>query len=175
MTTVPAGGRPRPREVTFGGTQAIVGGALALVLLIGAAQQLYSSEMHDVLSQALENPRAAQLGITLETARTMAKYGIMIMAVLSVASLILGVYVLRRHGPSRIALTALGVLVAASTLFAGPSGWAITLYVVSSLAMLWSKPARAWFTDPPQSASGAGPAQWGGPSVPPPPPPPPRR
>nr|MBA2559434.1 hypothetical protein [Propionibacteriales bacterium] len=112
MTTAPSQGGPRPREVTFGGTQAIIGGAITSVLLIGTAEQLYSSEMREVLSQALDDPRAARLGITIDTARTMAKYGIMVMGVMSVTSFVLGIFVLRRHRPSRIALTVLGGLVA---------------------------------------------------------------
>lgn len=151
MTSAPSGSSRRPREVTFGGTQAIVGGALATTLLIATAQQLYSSEMQDVLVQALDDPRASQVGLTIENARTMAKYAIMVMGVLSVSSLVLGIFVLRRHRASRVALTVLGSLVALMMLLAGPSGWLVTVYIAASLAMLWSGPARAWFAGaPPQ-------------------------
>jgi hypothetical protein len=172
MTSASPQPRPRPREVTFGGTQAVVGGAIALVLLIAAAQQLYSSEMEDMLKQALQDHRAAELGITLDTARTMAKVTIMVMAVMSVTSFILGIYVLKRHRPSRIALTVLGAVVAVATLFAGPTGWVITAYVAASLGLLWSKAARAWFADPPPRAGYGPPAPYGGGPYPPPPPPP---
>ena len=148
MTSAPSTDRRRPRQVTFGATQAVVGGALATVLLITTAEQLYSSEMRDALAQALSDPRAEQLNLTIETARTIAKYTIMVMAVMSVASLVLGIFVLRRHAAARIALTALGVVVAGAALVAGPPGWAVTIYVVASLVMLWSKPARIWFADP---------------------------
>jgi len=153
----------RPRQVTFGATQAIIGGGLSTVLLIATAQQLYDQQMTEALQQALDDPRAAGLGFTVETARTIAKYTIMVMAVMSVASLVLGVFVLRRHRPSRMALTILGVIVALATLLAGPPGWAVSVYVAASLVMLWSKPARAWFADPAPSAF-----------TPPPAPPPPR-
>jgi len=156
----------RPRQVTFGGTQAIVGGALSTVLLIATAQQLYEQPMTEALEQALADPRAAGLDITVETARTIAKYTIMVMGVLSVASLVLGVFVLRRHRPARVALTILGVLVALATLLAGPPGWAVSVYVAASVVMLWSKPARAWFSDSEPSAFTSPPA-----SFPPPPPP----
>lgn len=150
MTAAPAGGvSRRPREVTFGGTQAVVGGAITTLLLIGAAQQLYSSEMHDALAKAVADPRARQLGLSIDGARTLARYAIMVMGVLSVSSVVLGIFVLRRHRPSRVALTVLGALVALVTVFAGPTGWIVTLYVGASVAMLWSKPARAWFAGPP--------------------------
>jgi hypothetical protein len=149
VTSAPAGGAARPREVTVGGAQAVVGGAVATLLLIGAAQQLYSSEMHDALAKAVADPRAADLGLTIDTARTLAKYAIMVMGVLSVSSVVLGVFVLRRHRPARVALTVLGALVAVLTLFAGPTGWIVTLYIAASVAMLWSKPARTWFAGSP--------------------------
>jgi hypothetical protein len=149
VTSAPAGGATRPREVTVGGAQAVVGGTVATLLLIGAAQQLYSSEMHDALAKAVADPRAADLGLTIDTARTLAKYAIMVMGVLSVSSVVLGVFVLRRHRPARVALTVLGVLVAVLTLFAGPTGWIVTLYIAASVAMLWSKPARTWFAGTP--------------------------
>jgi hypothetical protein len=149
VTSAPAGGAARPREVTVGGAQAVVGGAVATLLLIGAAQQLYSSEMHDALAKAVADPRAADLGLTVATARRLARYAIMVMGVLSVSSVVLGVFVLRRHRPARVALTVLGVLVAVLTLFAGPTGWIVTLYIAASVAMLWSKPARTWFAAPP--------------------------
>lgn len=173
MTSAPDGGGSRPREVTFGGLQALVGGVLATVLLIGTARQLYSSEMRDVLVQALDDPRASQLGITVDAARTMARYAIMVMGVLSVASVILAVFVLRRHRPSRIALTVLGAVVGLVTVFAGPGGWAVTLYIAVSIAMLWSRPARAWFAEPKVPAGTWPPQGFADPSGPPPPPPPP--
>jgi hypothetical protein len=149
VTAAPADGVPRPRQVTLGGAQAVVGGALVTVLLIGAAQQLYSSQMHEALAKAVADPRARQLGLSIDEARTLARYAIMVMGVLSVSSVVLGVFVLRRHRPARAALTVLGAAVALVTVFAGPTGWVVTLYVAASVAMLWSKPARAWFARPP--------------------------
>lgn len=156
MTSAAPQRPPRPREVTFGGTQAVVGGALALVLVIGAAQQLYSHKMEDMLKQLVTDPHATQLGLTLADARTLTKVALMVMGVMGVTSSILGIYVLRRHRSSRLVLTVLGGLVAALTLFAGPTGWVVTLYIGGSLLMLWSKAARAWFSDAPPT-SGAGP------------------
>jgi hypothetical protein len=150
VTSAPSGGAPRPREVTIGGAQAVIGGAVTTVLLIGAARQLYSSQMHDALAKAVADPRAEQLGLSIDGARTLARYAIMVMGVLSVASVVLGVFVLRRHRPARVALTILGGLAAVMTVFAGPTGWIVTVYVAVSLAMLWSRPARAWFARPPR-------------------------
>ncbi|MEP6666584.1 MAG: hypothetical protein ABJA81_09075 [Nocardioidaceae bacterium] len=162
---------PRPREVTVGAFQAIVGSALALVLLISAAQQLNGSQMSDALAEAVKTEQAVSVGLTLETARTIMRYMIMVMAVLSVTSLILGVYVLRRHRASRMALTIVGGLMAMLALLAGPPGWPVTLYIGVSVLLMWTKSARAWFTDevrPP--VGGPPPPPYQGPPPPPPPP-----
>lgn len=144
---MPSRPRRRPRAVTLGGMQAVVGSAMGIVLLVSAAQQLNGSEMTDTLAEMVENEQVAALGLTVETARTLLRYAIMVMAVLSAASLVLGVYVLRRHRPARIALTVIGCVVGAVGLLAGPIGWAATLYIGASIFMIWSRPAREWFAD----------------------------
>lgn len=170
---------PRPRQVTFGATQAIIGSALGLVLLIGSMEQLNSAAMNDVLRQVLDSPQASELDLTLESLRTLMKYAIMGLAVVSATTMVLGVFVLRRDRAARIVLTLLGGLVILITLLSGPSGWAVTLYVGLSLALLWSRPARAWFARstpsaaPPPGMHPPPPSGWQPP--PPPPPPPPRR
>jgi len=61
------------------------------------------------------------------------------------------------------------------TLVAGPQLWVVALYVASAVSLLWSKPARAWFTVPADAGGGPGvPPTATGPSPPPPPPPRPR-
>jgi hypothetical protein len=141
----------------MGGFQAVIGSVLALALLISAAQQLNGQEMSDALAEIVKSKQATTLGLTVEGARKLLRYTIMVMAVLSVASLVLGVYVLRRHRASRIALTVLGGVVALLALLAGPAGWAVTLYIGASLFLIWTRPARAWFGDGPRSMPG-GPA-----------------
>jgi hypothetical protein len=135
----------RPREVTFGGIQAVVGSALALVGVFSLAQQLDSDAVRDALTQISEDPRFATLDLTVDGARDLMRYSLMAMGVLSVTSLILGIYVLRRHRTSRIVLTVMGVGVAVASLTAGPSGWLVTAYVAVSVYLLWTKPARKWF------------------------------
>jgi len=84
--------------------------------------------------------------------------------------------VLRRHRTARIALTVVGGIAAAVSLFGGLSGVLVALYIVVSLALLWSKEARAWFANPggqlPPPPPPPGQGGWGSPPPPPPPPPP---
>jgi len=135
----------RPREVTVGGMQAVIGSAVALLMVFSVAQQLDSPTMQDALAQFSDDPRAASLNLTAEGVRSLVRYTLMGLGVLSVTSLILGIFVLRRHRSSRIVLTVLGGFVAVTSILAGPSGWLVTAYVVVSLYLLWTKAARAWF------------------------------
>jgi hypothetical protein len=158
----------RPREVTLAGTQAVVGSLVALVVLVNGMQELYSTEVHDALTEIVESDEAERIGLTLEGARTILRYSIMALSVLSAASLVLGFFVLRRHRAARVALTVIGSTVALLALAAGPFGWVVTAYIGVCVALLWTKSARTWFgegrPDPPTQQIGPGP----------PPPPPPR-
>ncbi|MGH3501893.1 MAG: hypothetical protein ACRDQA_13565 [Nocardioidaceae bacterium] len=170
MTT--ATPEPRPREVTVGAVQAVLGGVLAVIALIYSAGQMYSDEMRDALQTVVDDPRFASLDLTLDTARTIFKYTIMVMGVVNVCALVLGVFVLRRHNGARVSLTVLGCLVAVVCLFVGPVGWGVDAYVVLSMLLLWTRGSRAWFRGRPRAgvAGGGGGASSGG-SPPPPPPP----
>ncbi len=142
------GQRSRPREVTVGGLAAVVGSAMALVLLISTANQLNSSQVTDTLQEVIKSDQAATLGLTLEGAREVLRYTIMVLAVLSVASLVLGFYVLRRHRSARVVLTVIGCAVGVLALLAGPVAWLVSLYIGVSVFLMWSRPARAWFGGP---------------------------
>ncbi len=174
---------PRPREVTFGGMQAIIGSSIALLGVISVAEQLDTSTVQDALAELSDDPRVASLDLTVEGIRSWLRYTLMALGVMSVTSLIMGIFVLRRHKASRIVLTVLGGVVVLGSLAGGPTGWLVAAYVGVSLFMLWTKPARAWFAGATWSAGGPGGAAPGSPppgsppppDPPPPPPPPPTR
>lgn len=135
----------RPREVTFGGMQAIIGSAVALLGVISIAEQLDSATVRDALAELSDDPRFASFDLTVEGIRSLMRYTLMALGVMSVTSLIMGIFVLRRHRASRIVLTVLGSFVALGSLAGGPTGWIVAAYVGVSLYLLWTKPARAWF------------------------------
>jgi hypothetical protein len=145
--------------------QAVGGSVLALVLLISTAQQLNGSQMTDTLKDIVRQDQVSALNLTVESARDLLRYSIMVLSVLCAASLVLGVFVLRRHRAARVGLTVLGIIVGLVCVLAGPVGWVGTLYISVSLFLLWTRPARAWFGDPV--------APRGGPGLPPPGSPPP--
>lgn len=169
---------PRPQQVTIGGLLAISGSVVAIVSLVMSMGSLYSAEMTDVLRDLMEGPGLESMSLSIDDMRTLAKVMIMILAVLSVTSAVLGVFVLRRDRVARIVLTGLGAMVGVLALLSGASGWVLSLYIAMSLGLLWSKPARQWFrpedaiAGPPSWPSiGSPPPQEDGPAVPPQPPP----
>jgi hypothetical protein len=139
----------RPRQVSVAGSLTIAGSAMALILMIITMGQIESVEMQQTLQDEVDRFRGTPSAFSLQTAQTVVRYGIMVGAVLSSTALVLGVYVLRRHRPSRLALTILGSFVAIWPLLAGPVGWMLSVYIVAAIALLWTRPARAWFAPPP--------------------------
>jgi hypothetical protein len=141
--------------VTLGGVQAVAGSVLALVMLISAAQQLNGEQMTNTLRDIVQQEQVSALDLTVESARDLLRYSIMVLSVLSAASLVLAIFVLRRHRPARVGLTVVGSVAGVALLIAGPVGWVGTLYIAVSIFLLWTRPARAWF--------GEGVASQGGP------------
>jgi hypothetical protein len=166
MSTPGRPGPARPWQVTVGALQAVTGSAVVVLGVVTLAQQLDSPTMRDTLTQLTEDPRFATLNLTLDGARSLFRYTLMAVGGLSVTALVLGVFVLRRHQRSRTALTVLGAVVGFLALFAGPPGWLVTVYIAASLLLLWSRPARTWFTSGQPESRGSPPPGW-----PPPPPP----
>ena len=147
--------------MTLGGVQAVAGSVLALVMLISAAQQLNGEQMTNTLRDIVQQEQVSALDLTVESARDLLRYSIMVLSVLSAASLVLAIFVLRRHRPARIGLTVVGSVAGVALLIAGPVGWVGTLYIAVSIFLLWTRPARAWFGD--GVASQGGPPPPGGP------------
>ena len=147
--------------MTLGGVQAVAGSVLALVMLISAAQQLNGEQMTNTLRDIVQQEQVSALNLTVESARDLLRYSIMVMSVLSAASLVLAIFVLRRHRAARIGLTVVGSVAGVALLVAGPVGWVGTLYIAVSIFLLWTRPARAWFGDGVATQGGGPPA--GGP------------
>lgn len=155
--------------------QVVIGSVGALTLLLSGAEQLHTAEMRDALAEAVRSRGAAEAGVTVDMALQFMRYAILVLGAVSAAATVLGVYVLRRHRGSRLAVTVIGAVVAVLCLFAPPFGWLVSAYVATSVGLLWSKAARRWFDGdavPRSSPSGTPPPP--PPGAPPPPPPPPR-
>ena len=149
MSSPPSDAARRPREVTLGAIQAIIGSAVVLVFVLSVAERLDSGAVQEALTQLQQERQFRSLDITVEELRDLMRYALMAIGVVSVTSLILGIYVLRRHRASRVVLTVLGTGVAVVCLLGGPPGWVVTGYVAVSVYLLWTRSARAWFAGSP--------------------------
>jgi len=143
--------------VTVAGVQIVVGSLLVLLLAFNGMAQLQSTEMREVLTDLLESEQAASLNLTLESARELVKYTLLVSGGFAAVALVLGVFVMRRDRPSRLVLTVMGGLIAVVTVLGGPAAWVVTAYVVVSVVLLWTKAARAWFSPAPPGAGEQGP------------------
>lgn len=155
MTSESHQATPRPREVTVAGVQIVLGSALVLAIAFNAMAQLRSTQMRDLLAELLDSQQAAGLNLTVESARTLVKYSLLVAGGVAAVALVLGVFLLRRDRSSRMVLTVLGCLIALVTVLGGPPAWIMTAYVSASVLLLWTKSARAWFA-PTQPGSGPG-------------------
>jgi hypothetical protein len=176
--TKPASGAPpRPVQVTRAAGQAIFGSILGLLVMVTAVSRLHTEEMRKVADQLRKQPMLSGSHLTQDDALSVLRATAMICAAACVASLVFGIYVLRRHRGSRIGLTVLGGLLFVSAVMQPFAGWFIAAYVGLCLYLLWSTPARAWFAWTPGGGPGPGGGTVPGPPASGPPwsgPPPPR-
>jgi hypothetical protein len=144
----------RPRDVVFAGVLTIMGSVLALAGIFSTQGELRSSSVRREIEGVLADERFSAFDISVESVLTMVETALMVASAASVAAIVLAVYVMRRHNPSRIALTLLGGFAALLVLFSGLAGVAIAVFVAYTVSLLWRQPVRLWFAS--ESGSGSG-------------------
>jgi len=144
----------RPRDVVFAGVLTIMGSVLALAGIFSTQGELRSSSVRREIESVLADDRFSAFDISVESVLTMVETALMVASAASVAAIVLAVYVMRRHNPSRIALTLLGGFAALLVLFSGLAGVAIAVFVAYTVSLLWRQPVRLWFAS--ESGSGSG-------------------
>ncbi|MDQ4085320.1 MAG: hypothetical protein M3165_05830, partial [Actinomycetota bacterium] len=156
MTAAPS----RPRDVALAGALTITGSVLALVGIFSAQGELRSSGVRRQIESLLADDRLGAIDLTVETVLDLVEYALMAASAASVAAIVLAVFVMRRHNPSRIALTVLGGLAALLLVLQWPSGVLVAVFVAYTVSLLWRAPVRSWF-----AAGSATSAAGGGTSV----------
>lgn len=132
----------RPSQVTMAGWMVIVG---SIVVVLTAFEQMgtfHTVEVREEVEKFLAGSPGKGLGLSVDSALTLMRVLSMVAAGCASAAAVLGWHVLRRHRPSRVALTAVAVPLFFSGIVAG--GFFSSLVAASAL-MLWSRPARDWF------------------------------
>lgn len=135
----------RPRDVVFAGVLTIIGSVLALIGVFTAQGELRTSGARREIESVLADDRFSAIDISVDTVLNLVEVGLMVASAASVAAIVLAVYSMRGHNPSRIALTLLGGLAAVGVLLSGLTGFVIALFVVYTVSLLWRKPVRVWF------------------------------
>jgi hypothetical protein len=150
VTAAPA----RPRDVALAGALTITGSVMALVGIFSAQGELRSSQARREIGSLLADNRFGAVDLTVEAVLDLVEYALMAASAASVAAIVLAVFVMRRHNPSRIALTVLGVLAALLLLLQWPTGMLIALFVAYTVSLLWRAPVRGWFATEQASMTG---------------------
>jgi hypothetical protein len=132
------------------------GSVLGLMAMVTVVSRLNTQGMRNVADQLRKEPMLADSHLTQDDALSVLRLSAMICAAACVASLVFGIYVLRRHRGSRVGLTVLGGLLFVSAVIQPFAGWFIAAYVGLCLYLLWSAPARAWFAWTPGGGQGPG-------------------
>jgi hypothetical protein len=149
----------RPRDVVFAGVLTIMGSVLALAGIFSTQGELRSSSVRREIESVLADERFSAFDLSVESVLTMVETALMVASAASVAAIVLAVYVMRRHNPSRIALTLLGGFAALLVLFSGLAGVAIAVFVAYTVSLLWRQPVRLWFASESGSGSGQSPGR----------------
>ncbi|MEI5674235.1 MULTISPECIES: hypothetical protein [unclassified Nocardioides] len=132
----------RPRQATFA-AGLIIGGSVLLVLsAFDSLSGLQSLEMRDAAEEFLSRPFGDGLGIDVDGVLGLLRVLTMIAAATATAMAVLGVYVLQRSRPARLALSVLAPVLAVTGLV---SGGIFAPVVTVAVVMLWLQPARDWF------------------------------
>jgi hypothetical protein len=143
----------RPRDVVLASVLTIVGSVLALMGVFTAQGELRSSRVRGEIETLLQDEQLTPIDISVDTVLNAVEVGLMAASAASVAAIVLAVFVLRRHNPSRIGLTVLGGIAALAVLLSGLPGLAIAIFVAYTTSLLWRAPVRSWFA---QGSGGGG-------------------
>ncbi len=139
-------GSPRPRQLTMAGVFVVIGSVLLLVTAFDSLSNLRSVRTRNTVTEVLDTPTGAGLGISVEQALEVMRIGLGIAAVAAAVAAVLGVFVLQRHRGARIALSIVAVPILLTAPFTGGLSAAV---VAAGTAMLWTGPARDWFAGRP--------------------------
>src|SRR4051812_26407543 len=99
---------------------------------------LKSVDTRDRLTRALATGWAKELGISVDDALTVIRWGLLVAGAAAAVTGVLGIFVLQRHAHARIALTVAAVPVVLTAPF---SGGVLGLMIAAATALLWSRPA----------------------------------
>ncbi|GGO93280.1 hypothetical protein GCM10011584_31620 [Nocardioides phosphati] len=136
----------RPPQVTVAGWVTMSGSAFLVLGMFDHVARLRSIDSRESIAKAISEPPFDGLGLGLDGALSALHVLFVVAGALGAAACVLGWFVLQRHKPARLALTAVAVPLVLYVLVLGSLAAA---FVVMSAMLLWSGPARDWFAGRP--------------------------
>ena len=133
----------RPSQVTMAGWIAAAGSALLVLTVLDAMSRLRSVEMRDSIDEFLARPPGNGLGLESGQVVELLRWMMMFSGAASAAATVLAIYVLQGHRAARIGFTVLAVLI---VLTSPVSGGVLPMMIAFAAVMLWTRPARDWFS-----------------------------
>ena len=136
----------RPRQLTMAGCFVVGGSLLLLVSVFDTVTNLNSVDTRDEVAKVLSTSGAG-FDLSVGQAIVVMRAGLTVAAVCAAAAAVLGFFALQqRSRGARLALT----IVAVPILLTAPlTGGLVGALVAASTAVLWSGPARDWFSGRP--------------------------
>lgn len=136
------GTKARPSQVTLSGWTVIVASTILVLTTFDQIGTFRTVEMREEVARFLARAPGSGLGLSVDGALDLLRALSMVAAGCAAATAVLGWHVLRRHRPSRVALT----VIAVPLFFTGvATGGFLSSLVAVSAALLWMRPARDWF------------------------------
>lgn len=136
----------RPSQVTMAGWTAAVASALTVLTLFDSVSRLHTVEYREGIEDLLATPPYDGLGVELAQVVEMMRGAMFVSAAVAAATVILAIYVLKRHNAARIGITVAAVLLVLTAPF---GGGLLPILVAVAATWLWTAPSRDWFAGRP--------------------------
>lgn len=132
----------RPSQVTVAGWAAVVGSVLMVLGLFDAVTRLRTVEFRESTEEFLATPPGSGLGLETGQVLEVMRWLMMFSGAAAAAATVLAVYVLQRNRAARVGYT----VAAAVVVVTAPVSGYLSAIMAFAAVMLWTRPAREWFS-----------------------------
>lgn len=126
-----------------------VGSALLVLTLFDSISNVRSIEVRDGIEKFLATPPGDAFGLTVPATVEILRSLMLVTGAVAAAATVLAIYVFQRNKSARIGYSVSAALI---MLTAPVSGSFLPVMIAFSAIMMWSRPARDWFSGDPAAA-----------------------
>ena len=146
----------RPSQVTMAGWVAVVGSVLLVLTLFESVSQLHTLEVRETVDEFLSTPPGNGLGLDIPQVVEIMRWLMLFSGAAAAAATVLAIYVLQRHNAARVGFTVAAVVIMLTAPVSIAGGF-LPVMIAFSAIMLWTKPARDWFSGVSPEPTSSGP------------------